>query len=183
MKRARVLAIAGTVVALTAGCALGGTRGNQPAQSMPEQVMPAALTGYQIVAQPTLAARLSRPIAERLITKGEVYIVRSGATVEGSVEVTLFRRGVNGQDLSVQAGIEKGLGVGGGGFQTLHFGLVRLLVAQIGEQQIYLWFPAEHNVMELFVMRKGFAGAGALVRTIVADQLSLDPAKTVGANV
>ena len=168
--------------AVSCGCALGGTHGKQPAQSLPQQVMPAVLSGYQVVPQPSLDAKLSRPVANGLITKGEVYVIRSGATVEGSVQVTLFRRGVNGQDPKVQAEIEKGLDSSGRGFQIIHFGLIRLLVADLGEQQIYLWFPPEHNVMELFVMRKGFADAGVLVRRIVVNQLGLDPAKTVGGS-
>jgi hypothetical protein len=179
MKRIRLLATGVALASAVSGCALGGTHGQRPAQSLPAQVVPAMLTGYQIVAQPSLAARFSRPKAQSLVTKGEVYVIRNGATVEGSVQVTLFRSGVNSQDPAVQKDIESGLGAGGRGFQTVHFGLVRILVTQNGEQQLYLWFPPEHNVMELFVMRTGFADAGRLVRTIIASQLGLDPTITL----
>jgi hypothetical protein len=169
MPRAVVAVMAGL---LAAGCSLGSTKGVVPAESLPPSVMP-TIPGYQVIEQTNLAKQFTEAGSQSLVQGGVVYVVRNGATVDGSVQVSLFKKGINSQDSSVQQGIEKNLDSAGGGFSTQHLGFVHLLEAEIGQTDVYLWFPPEHNVMELFVMRSGFAEAGQIVRLVIDHQLGL----------
>jgi len=176
-RRKRRLAVAATAVAAVtalAGCG-GSTTGQGATQSLPSTVIPAALTGYQISRQPALSQQLMKHRPQSLVDSGDVYVIRSGATVDGSLQVSLFKPGVNGQDSSIQRDIEQALDSSGQGFQVEHLGIAKVLIAQTGNVSLSLWFPPEHNVMEVFVMRTGFADAGRLVHAIVDYQLGIGP--------
>ncbi|HVV75736.1 MAG TPA: hypothetical protein VHC43_06830 [Mycobacteriales bacterium] len=174
MSRARISLLAAAALTLAA-CSGGHTHGDIPPVSYPAQIAPAVVNGYDVTEQPDQAKGFSAGGKASLIQSGKLFSIRQGTTVEGALQVTLFHTDVNAQDPSVQAGIEKGLGAGGRGFQTLHFGLVRLEALNTGDENLYLWFPAEHDVMELFVLRSKFTDGEALVRSVIAYQLGLDP--------
>jgi hypothetical protein len=159
---------------VASGCAGGHTSGTVPPVTYPASITPAVVNGYDVTEQPEQTKAFQSGGKDSLIQSGKLFSIRKGATVEGALQVTLFRDDVNAQDPKVQSGIEKGLGAGGRGFQTLHLGLVRLQALSTGETNLYLWFPPEHNVMELFVLRSKFTEGEALVRTVVAHQLGLD---------
>ena len=154
-----------------AGCALGNTTGAAPPLTMPAAPPADLVANVTIQADPKYDSHFSKLRPSSLITAGRLLVIRSGPVIEGSLEVTLFKKGVNSQDPSVQEGIQRGLDVGARGFTVLHYGLVTLLSASVGQTQLYLWFPPDHNVMELFVMRQGFAQAGLLVRSVINNQL------------
>lgn len=174
VRRLAALTVTITAAVVLAGCG-GSTNGHSPSQTLPPTVVPATLTGYQITQQPSLSRQLASRRSQSLVTSGDVYVIRSGATVDGSLQVSLFKSGVNGQDPSVERDIGQSLDSGGQGFQVEHVGIAKVLVAQTGDVLLYLWFPPEHNVMEVFVMRTGFADAGRLVHAIVDYQLGIGP--------
>ena len=165
----RRLALGVTALALCAGCA--NSTQSTPPLTLPPPLVPAQLTGFELTPQPALDARFAAHTTDSIITSGKLFTIRSGAAVEGSFQTTVFAKGVSNQDPGVQKGILSALGGGGRGFTTVHLGLTRLLTAPSGDEVLYVWFPPQHNVMELFVMRSGFSGAGQLVRSLVADQL------------
>ena len=170
-------------VVLTAGCSGAHTAGTVPPVTYPAEIVPSVLGGYDITEQRSEAAAFATGGKDSLIQGGKLFSIRHGATVEGALQVTLFRDEVNAQDPHVQEGIRDDLGAGGRGFQTLHLGLVRLQALNNGDQNIYLWFPPEHNVMELFVLRSKFTDGGSFVRSVVAYQLGLDLGdQTVGVH-
>lgn len=178
MSRFNKLVVLGLAMLTAASCSLGATSGAAPPLTLPPSPPVNLVANVSIQGEPKYDSHFSKLRPSSLITAGKLFVVRSGPVIEGSVEITLFKKGVNSQDPSVQQGIEKGLDVGARGFTVLHFGLVTLLSASVGQTQLYLWFPPDHNVMELFVMRQGFDQAGLLVRSIVNNQLGFS---TTGA--
>lgn len=176
MSLATRAAAASLLMLTVASCSLGNTSGKTPPRTLPADPPANLVANVSIQSDPEYNAHFSKLRPSSLITDGRLFVVRSGPVIEGSLEVTLFKKGVNSQDPSVQSGIEKGLDVGARGFTVLHFGLVTLLSASVGETQMYLWFPPDHNVMELFVMRQGFAQSGLLVRSIISNQLGFSTA-------
>lgn len=173
-RRYRVRAAVAAAAALTAtGCSGGHTSGVVPPVSYPALIAPTTLGNYDFKEQTAEAKAFSAGGKDSLIQSGRLYSIRQGATVEGALQVTLFRSDVNAQDSHVQSGIEDGLGAGGRGFQTVHLGLVKLQALDTGDENLYLWFPPEHDVMELFVLRSKFTDGGSLVRSVIAYQLGL----------
>lgn len=163
------------VAALVAsGCSGGHTSGDIPPVSYPARIAPVLVNGYDVIEQPDQAKGFAAGGKDSLIQSGKLFSIRHGSTVEGALQVTLFHDDINAQDPHVQDGIEKGLGAGGRGFQTLHLGLVALKALNTGNENLYLWFPPGHDVMELFVLRSKFTEGESLVRSVVAYQLGLD---------
>lgn len=167
------LAVLAAALSTAAGCSLGSTSGAAPPQTLPSAPPANLVANVNIQSDPKYDSHFSKLRPASLVTGGRLFVVRSGPVIQGSVQITLFKKGVNSQDPSVQRGIEDGLNVGARGFTNLHFGLVKLLSATVGETQMYLWFPPNHNAMELFVMRQGFAQSGLLVRSVITNQLGL----------
>jgi len=166
----RRLALMLAVVALT-GCA--HSEQATPPLTYPLQLVPADTPGYEFTKQASLEKKFAVKANGSIITGGRLYTIRSGASVEGSFQTTLFAKGVSNQDPGVQKGILNGLGGGGRGFTTVHLGLAKLLTAPNEDEIYYVWFPPQHNVMELFVLRAGFTGGGQLVRSLVGAQLGI----------
>lgn len=173
MRRMATVAALALLVSVT-GCSGGQTSGEVPPVSYPAKIVPSVVNGYDVTAQSDEAKGFSAGGKDSLIQSGKLYSIRKGATVEGALQVTLFHDDINAQDPNVQKGIRDGLNPGGRGFQTLHLGLVRLQALNAGAQNLYLWFPPEHDVMELFVLRSEFTEGEAFVKAVIAYQLGLD---------
>jgi hypothetical protein len=169
---------AGAALVLVATLLIGGCGGSALAEApstYPDPLVPVrVLDQYDLEGRPEVAEEFERPGDAALVTGGKVFTIRSGDTIQGSVQISTFRRDVDTDDWKVRVGIEGDLG-SSQAFRTQHFGTVRLRVLQTAEEQIFLWFPPERNVMELFIMRKGFEDATKVVRAIIAFQRSAPP--------
>jgi hypothetical protein len=115
--------------------------------------------------------------ADALVTNGQVWTVHDGTKVEGSVQISVFKASVRSQDASVRQDVEKGLSLGV--FRTQRVGVLRLRTASGFALRTWVWFPADRNVVELFVMRSDFAGAEHFVRATIAAQLGWPAPPTV----
>jgi len=140
-----------------------------PIAAYPRRVVPTNVLGYDVERQATVEDQYKRARGAALVSDGRVFTIRSGASIQGAFQVARFKPGVEGSDERIQGGVERGLG-SAEGFVTHRFGTVRLRVLQLNEQQVFLWFPSDRNIMELFIMRKQFGDAEAVVRSIIAYQ-------------
>lgn len=147
----------------------------QPARAetpveLPE-ILPETALGYEFIREERLEASFAEPGDLALVSGGRVFTIRKGTVVAGSFQVAVLREDVDGRDRGVQAQIESTLQTGG--FTTRRFGTVRLRTLRKAEQVLYVWFPPDRNVIELFVLRADVADGEQLVREVVRQQLEL----------
>jgi hypothetical protein len=168
-RRLRVIAAAVAGTLGLGACAAPAPRPPAATVSLPARLVPATVGAYRLVEAPTLDVYYHRAGADSLVTGGRVFEVRDSEEIQGTVQVALFKPGIDSQLRSIQDQVESGLGAAVA--VTRHFGLVRLRVLYVPEQQIFLWFPPDHNVMELFIMRSGFNEALPLVESVIGYQI------------
>jgi hypothetical protein len=166
--RAATAAAAVAAVFLLGACAPGPAPAEAPV-AYPDPLLPPTVLGMPVERQPHVEGEYDKPGRAGLVEEGRVFTVRDGGTVQGSIQVAVLKADVNGRSRDVQEGVERGLG-SAGGFRTVRFGTVRLRVLDTAEQRVFLWFPPDRNVMELFVMRKTFANADEFVLEVIRHQ-------------
>lgn len=155
-------------VLLLASCA-SPTKASTPS-SYPEPLMPSrVLDRFDIERRAELESQFAKPGRTGLVREGQVFIIRDGDTIQGSIQVSVLKEDVDIRDRSVQRGIEADLGLSSA-FRSYRLGTVRLRVLQGAEEQVFLWFPPERNVIELFLMRRQFDDAADAVRAIIEHQ-------------
>jgi hypothetical protein len=137
----------------------------------PSRLVPAHVGPYAITPEPALEANYARAKGDGMVKDGRVFTVRDGDEIQGSIQVALFTSTADLRGRGLQREVEDGLNAGV--TVTRRYGLARLRVLNLPEQQMFLWFPADHNVMELFVMRKSFSDAERLVESIITYQRGL----------
>lgn len=166
--------IATSVIAalFLSGCG-GPSAGAAVPPSFPDPLVPESVLGYAVAREKSVEKQYQAPGDRALVSDGRVFTIRGDDTVQGSFQVALFKPDVDGSDRDVQEGIERGLG-GGAGFRSVRIGIIRLRTLELTEQRLFLWFPPGRNAMELWVMRKGFGDAEAVVRSMIAHQRGVD---------
>lgn len=175
--RRRVAAAAAAAV-VAGSCSAQHAALSQTAMSYPTPLVPAHVGALAVTPEPALETNYARAKSDAMVKGGRVFTIRtSDDTIQGSVQVALFKPGADLRNRGLQREVEDGLG--SGVTVTRHFGIVQYRALTLPEQQIYLWFPPDHNVMELFVMRKSFAESEQVVESIVAYQRSLPPPEAV----
>jgi hypothetical protein len=172
--RRRAAAAAVTALAVLFGGACGGAADASAPSRYPDPLLPDQVGSYTLVREESAEAKYQSPGGRALVSEGRVFTVRGGDTIQGSVQIALFKPGVDNQDDRVQEGVQGGLG-STAAFKRVHFGTALLWEMEAPEQLVYLWFPPERNVMELFVMRKKFGDATKVVEAIVRHQRGLTP--------
>lgn len=161
---------------LMSGCAQqAGLEGASAPVSYPDRIAPEApdtLLGYKFQRELEAESAYTNVGNRALVSDGRVWTVRKGEVVEGSLQVSLLRKDLDGRDASVQAQVEKGLG---GAFQDEQIGYVTLRTRNLPEQRLYLWFPPERNVMVLMVFRKKFADGPRVARAVLGYVRGIAP--------
>jgi hypothetical protein len=135
---------------LLAGCGGGGGSLAAAPTALPERMTPEGYLGLHFVREPLAEREFAKAGSDALISQGQMYSVREGSTVQGTLEAAVFERRVNSRLLKVRDQVEAGLG---GGFSTRRFGTLQVRVAVRGQQKVYLWFPPDRDAMMLLVMR------------------------------
>jgi hypothetical protein len=179
LRRRRALATAAAASMIVGGgCARGAHTVDAAAQRFPARVVPARVAGYEIRDEPKLAANYGKAKAsDAMVATGRVFTVRADDVIQGSVQVALFKPNADLQNKGLRQDVEDGLNAGS--VETHHLGLIRVRALTLPEQNMYLWFPPDHNVMELFIMRKSFREAESVVDSIIEYQRGLPTALTV----
>jgi hypothetical protein len=153
------------------GACGGAARAAAPSTYFPS-LLPDKVGAYEFHRETAVEDQFKKPGSRAIVSEGRVFTVRDGDTVQGSIQVALFKPGVDNQDHRVQDGVQRGLGAAAG-FRLVHYGVIHLLELDTAEQRVFLWFPPERNVMELFVMRKKFVNAESVVTAVIAHQRGL----------
>jgi hypothetical protein len=135
------------------------------------EILPTDALGYAFEREARLEGSYREPGEATLATGGRVFTIRKGTVVAGSFQVAVLRPDVDGRDRDVQEQIERTLQTGG--FETNHYGPIRLRTLRKAEQVLWVWFPPDRNVMELFVLRADVADGPQLVREAIRQQLRL----------
>jgi transglutaminase-like putative cysteine protease len=160
---------------LLAGAALPGcaSQSGRPKASpgYPDKTVPDGLLRYTFAREAKVEDRFRKPRSVALVSEGRVWTIHEGDVIQGSVQISLFKPTVDGQDASVEHQVERG--VAGSDFTTVHAGLARLRVVDLPEQRMFVWFPPDRNAMVLVVTRKKFTEADRLVRALLAYQRSI----------
>jgi hypothetical protein len=168
-------------MAITSSCATPTHDADPAAVRFPSPLMPVRVGAYTLRAEPKLAAKYDtvKNKGDVMVQDGRVYTVRSGDVIQGSIQVALFKPDANlMRDKGLRRDVEDGLQAGTA--VTHHIGLIRVRALTLPEQHMYLWFPPNHNVMELFVMRKTFLDSQSVVDSIIRYQLGLPTEAEVG---
>lgn len=147
--------------------ACGAAQGSEPAPAaFPPSLPPDGLLGLAFTREPTAETEYARAGADGLVADGRVFTMREGETVQGVLQVGLFKEGYDTGDRKVRTQVERGIA---GAFSTFHVGTIRLRVAERPEQRLYLWFPPERNAMVLVVLRKEYQQPDELIRKLVGS--------------
>lgn len=171
-------AAAAAAASITAGSCVSA-HASVPATAMtyPSRLVPARIGTYAVTEEPALSANYAKAKGDSMVQSGRVFAVRSGASIQGTVQVALFKPGVDLRRSDLQRDVEDGIGAGVA--VTRRYGLVRVRALRLPEQQMFLWFPPDHNVMELFIMRKSFNDAERVVDSIISYQRGLPAPEAV----
>jgi transglutaminase-like putative cysteine protease len=168
--------VAGAAAIILAVFALGGCGGRgddaKAPSTFPNPIAPQrVLDRYDIERRPEIEGEFKRPKGNALVTDGRVFTVRDGDTIQGSIQISVLRPDVDGDSWEVQRGVMSDLGAIRA-FTMRHYGTIHLEVMQTAEEQVFVWFPPEHNVIQLFLMRKTFDDATKVVLAVIAHQRS-----------
>jgi transglutaminase-like putative cysteine protease len=155
------------VAVLLGGCGSDRADATAPAR-YPEPLVPASLGGLEFRREAPVEANYGRPGRAALVSEGKVFSIREDGVAQGSVQVSLLKSDYDNRDEELQAAVERGLG---GQFTTERYGLIRLRRAEFPEQLVYVRFPPERNVIQIFTLRRTFKKGPALVRALTAYQL------------
>jgi hypothetical protein len=169
-RRARAVAAAGALV-VASSCAGGPSQAPDAFLRLPDRIVPSSADNLTFTREADLEAKYTDAGDDAMVTGGQVFTVRGNDSIEGTLQVALFKPDVDVRIRRLQEEIETGLGAAKG--VTRHLGLARVRVLTLPEQTLYLWFPGGHNVMELFVIRKTYENADALVEQVIAHQRRL----------
>jgi transglutaminase-like putative cysteine protease len=170
---AAVLALA----LLLVSCSRSDPRADTPV-ALPAGAVPTNVLGYDLAREENAESSYAEVGARAMVLRGEVYSVHEGDTTHGSVQLTVLKPRYNAQEEDLHRQIEQGFSVGQ--FHSERYGPIRLRKAAGFNQQVWLWFPADRNAMEVFVMRSDFAGADRFVRGFIGAQLGWDELPPVG---
>jgi hypothetical protein len=175
---ASTAAVALLAVLLLAGCVHQGGLGGSPvptaypARIAPEP--PATLLSYELVRSAEAEVEYAKAQGDALVTEGRVFAIRDGEEIQGTLQVALFRKELNATKARVQKQVMAAIG---GRFTPYWVGSAKLYVRRLPDQDLYVWFPPERNVLVSFYMRKSFAAAADVVDAVVAYQRGIDPAQ------
>lgn len=158
---------------LLGGCSNSAPGSTAAPATYPGQIVPShSLLGLTFTRDQSAEAKYRKAGAAALTPEGQVYVVRSNGAAEGSVQVALFKPGVDTHDPSIRAKTEAA--IGGGVFGDYRIGTAHLRRSFQSDQVLYLWFPPERNAMILTVLRKSYSSfADVVLRDLIATERAL----------
>lgn len=163
------------LVLLLPGCATGGATAasSKSVSALPERIVPEHALGVRFVREPLAEEKYAGVGDEVLVSDGRVFTIHEGETVQGAVQVAVFRESVDAREDRVQRQVAAGLG---GAFEVVRFGTIRLRVAERADQRMVLWFPPERNIMVLIVARAEYQEPVQLAQAVAMHMRGFDPA-------
>lgn len=185
------IAAGALVLSLAAAC--GGSTGAP--RTLPTGLVPKSLGGLVFTSEPKAEVVWSKAKMPKnsLISSGKIYTVRSGTTIEGDVQVAVFKQSTDTTDLTdaydvrctkkpkTCSGHQALLGMnqtlGESSFRRIYVGDQRVYEKVLSDLRMYLWFPPKSQSYVLLVLRKAFTrrSSEALLRAFVAYQQGRPP--------
>jgi hypothetical protein len=182
----RVAAIPAALIPLLllAGC--GTSQATQ--RSLPASLVPGKLGDIVLQREPKAEAQYQTAGPTSLVSDGRVYTVRHDDTIEGSVQLVLFKPKVSTEDMTdnmsdhcvanpeecpgheVFKGVQRSFG--SGRFQRVYVQGARVYEMQLSDQRVYVWFPPRTESMTMVILRQQFSkpSSDALVVALLQYQ-------------
>ncbi len=161
---------------IAAMVACGAAGSTVVARPLPQNLVPATLGALHFDVEKAAAADFrNRPGS--LVSSGEVFTVQHDTYIEGSVQVSVFKPGVDTSDLTdakadycldnpgdctghaVFAGIQQSFG--GGHFQRVYWHGERAYTQKLNDQYVYVWFPPGTDSVAMLILRSQFTAASS----------------------
>ena len=175
---------------LLIGC--GGSTQVAP-RSMPTTLVPSQLGDIMLQREVKAEDQYQTAGSTSLVSAGRVYTVRHDDTIEGSVQLVLFKPKVSTDDMTdnmsdycvahpeecpgheVFKGVQRGFG--SGRFQRVYLQGERVYEMQLSDQRVYVWFPPRTESMTMVVLRQQFTtqSSDAFVKALLQYQHGQTP--------
>jgi hypothetical protein len=188
----RVAALPATVISLLllTSCGAGG---QVTPRTMPTNLVPAQLGDLVLQRESKAEAQYQTAGSGSLVSDGRVYTVRHNDTIEGSVQLVVFKPKVSTEDMTdnmsdhcvsnpeecpgheVFKGVQRSFG--SGRFQRVYVQGERVYQMELSDQRVYVWFPPGTETMTMVVLRKQFTApsSDALVVALLQYQHGRTP--------
>lgn len=154
------------------GCSVSSRSTARVPAAYPTEIVRDGVLGLRFVREELAEREYVEAKEDALVSEGRVFTIHEGDSVQGAVQISLFRPEVDGTDAGIQEQVEEGIG---GHFETVRIGTARLRSTERPEQRLYLWFPPERNAMVLVVVRKQYTQPIELVRRLALTMRGIDP--------
>jgi hypothetical protein len=188
----RAAAVPATVIPLIFLIGCGATAQAMP-RSLPANLVPDRLGAIVLHREPKAEAQYQTAGPTSLVSTGQVFTVRHDDTIEGSVQLVLFKPKVTTEDMTdnmtdhcvsnpedcpgheVFKGVQRSFG--SGRFQRVYLQGERVYEMQLSDQRVYVWFPPGTESMTMAILRKQFTASSseALVMALLQYQHGLTP--------
>ncbi|HVE92498.1 MAG TPA: transglutaminaseTgpA domain-containing protein [Actinomycetota bacterium] len=154
----------GTVLAvLVSGCASGSQA--QPAGRLPERVAPSVISGFEFRREPGAETAYDRAGKRGLVSDGQVFTIRRGDVIEGSLQVASFTSDALSNSDELRRGVLESIATGE--FDATRIGVERVHVLRLPEQRIIVWFAPSGGYFQLMVARTDFTEAEAVFADVL----------------
>jgi len=130
--------------------------------------VPRSVVGVEVREEPTAAEAFDQAGAASIVEHGQVFSLRRGDDVEGSLQIGAFEPGLTASDGDVRRAVVKS--IGGGQFRLIRIGSVRAYALDLPEQRFLLWFPPDGRSYYLVVTRSSFDQADRFLAALVEYQ-------------
>jgi len=178
----RVVAPASVLVVLALVSALfiagSGTKSSrvEATPSLPERTVPDRLGAFAFQREPSLESGFARAGDNALVATGQVFSIRRGDEVLGSIQLAPFRAGLikSDKDLDdVRNGVLKR--IGNGSFVPQRVGGDVVLAQRQARTTLYVWFSPDTSYFELLVAGRELQEADVLFASLLAYQRGQAP--------
>jgi hypothetical protein len=192
--RTRLLSLLATGALLLGATACGSAPATP--RALPTGLVPNSVGELTFKREPKAEAVWSKRKMPKnsLISSGQIFTVRSGTTIEGDLQLAVFKPSTDTTDLTDAydvkcaktpkrcSGHQALLGMNGTlgdsvPFRRLYVGDQRVYVKVMSDLRMYLWFPPRTQSYVLLVPRKAFtpASSDALLHALIDFQYGRTP--------
>ena len=173
--RARVLRPATSTLVLVlavmttlTGCVQQVQLSAADAQSvLPATLVPDTVKGFSFRPEPEIEQTYNS-VDDSLMALGRIWSVRDGETVQGSLQVGVFKDGLREREDELRKGVLKS--IGSGNWELTRLGKERIYVSRVAGQALKLWFSPTTQYYELLVTPEAFGPASDLFASVLQYQ-------------
>ncbi len=136
---------------------------------LPDRIAPPEIEGFVFQRETGVEGAFKQAGSAALVQpNGQVYSIRQGPNIVGSLQIAPFKPGFGATRREVREGVLRGIGTGR--FELTRIGAERIYTMRTGEQRFFMWFPGNGRYFELLVAQQGFEEAGRIFTALIAYQ-------------